>query len=316
MNRLKTIALAALLMNAIAVTPSFAQAPMTAQEQANLKIVSDWWKDVIQAGHVELAEKYQAEDYIQHNPNISTGRAAFVQIFGRRPAREIKPTLDPAPVIQFAKGPYVVFVWDREGKDPKDGSTYKFNFFDIVRVENGKVAEHWDSVFKNPPPANPPANAPAPAAVIPGIGPKPVAPRLSAAEQKVEEIANIEFKDILQYGHVELAEKVMAPGYIQHNPNVPGGRDGFLNFFKGRPVEAIKKEWKNEPELIITSGNLTLYLMKRFSPEPTDPTKVYKWNWFDMVRVNNGMIQEHWDMANKNPTPMSVPMPAGFKEYR
>jgi predicted SnoaL-like aldol condensation-catalyzing enzyme len=57
-------------------------------------------------------------------------------------------------------------------------------------------------------------------------------------------------------------------------------------------------------------------MMKRFSPEPNDPTKVYKWNWFDMVRVDNGMIQEHWDMANKNPTPMSVPMPAGFKEYR
>jgi len=28
------------------------------------------------AHHVELAPKYQAEDYIQHNPNIATGRAA------------------------------------------------------------------------------------------------------------------------------------------------------------------------------------------------------------------------------------------------
>ena len=25
---------------------------------------------------MELAEKYMAEDYLQHNPNISTGRAA------------------------------------------------------------------------------------------------------------------------------------------------------------------------------------------------------------------------------------------------
>jgi predicted SnoaL-like aldol condensation-catalyzing enzyme len=55
-----------------------------------------------------------------------------------------------------------------------------------------------------------------------------VAPRNSAAEAAVEKIANTEFKDILQYGHVELAEKVMAPGYIQHNPNVPTGRDGLL----------------------------------------------------------------------------------------
>jgi predicted SnoaL-like aldol condensation-catalyzing enzyme len=291
--------------------PTFAQGTMTAQEQANLKVVSDWWREVLQAGHVELAEKYQAEDYIQHNPGISTGRAAFVQIFGRRPARDIKPALDPAPVIQFAKGPYVVFVWEREAKDAS-GMPYKYNFFDVVRVENGKIAEHWDSVFKNPPPAG---QTPAP--VVPGIGPKPVKPRNSAAEQKNEDIANTEFKDILQYGHVELAEKVMAPGYIQHNPNVPTGRDGFVNFFKAvRKPEPIKKEWKDEPEITITSGNLVLYVMKRFSQDPADPTKVYKWNWFDMVRVDNGMVQEHWDMAMKTQPPMSVPMPAGFKEYR
>ena len=190
---------------------------MTAAEQANLKIVTDWWKDVIQAGHVELAEKYQAEDYIQHNPNISTGRAAFVQVFGRRAPRDIQPALNPAPIIQFAKGPYVVLVWERTAKDAM-GADYKYNFFDVVRVENGKVAEHWDSVFKNAP--NP--NQPAPAPVVPGIGPKPVNPRNSADEQKVEDIANIEFKDILQYGHVELADKVMAENYIQHNPNEIG----------------------------------------------------------------------------------------------
>jgi predicted SnoaL-like aldol condensation-catalyzing enzyme len=284
---------------------------MTAQEQANLKVVSDWWRTVLQAGHVDMAEQYMAEDYIQHNPGISTGRAAFVSIFGRRPPRDIPATLTPAPIIQFAKGDYVVLVWEREAKDAM-GNAYKYNFFDVVRVQNGKVQEHWDSVFRNPPAAG----APAPMPVVPGLGPKPVAPKNTAAEQKVEDIANVEFKDILQYGHAELAEKVMAPNYIQHNPNVPSGRDGFMNFFKGRPVEPIKKEWKNEPELIITSGNLTLYMMKRFSADPSDPTKIYKWNWFDMVRVDNGMIQEHWDMAMKTQPPASVPMPAGFKEYR
>ena len=39
--------------------------------------------------------------------------------------------------------------------------------------------------------------------------------------------ASMELKDMLQYGHLELADKVMDPGYIQHNPNVPQGRDGF-----------------------------------------------------------------------------------------
>lgn len=311
--KLFTTSIGALLLAlTVGTAPAGAQAQMTPQEQANLKIVSDWWRSVIQAGHVEMAPMYMAEDYIQHNPNISTGREAFVAIFGRRGPRDIPVTLTPAPVIQFAKGDYVVFVWEREAKDPM-GNAYKYNFFDLVRVQNGKVQEHWDSVFKNAPPAG----QPAPAAVVPGIGPKPVKPRNSAAEQKNEDIANVEFKDILQYGHVELADKVMAAGYIQHNPNVPTGRAAFVDFFsKIRKPEPIQARWKDEPELILTSGDLVFYMMRRFSADPADPSKVYKWNWFDMVRVDNGMVQEHWDMAMKTQPPASVPMPAGFKEYR
>jgi len=33
---------------------------------------------VLHAGHFELAPKYQAENYIQHNPNVPTGRAGFI----------------------------------------------------------------------------------------------------------------------------------------------------------------------------------------------------------------------------------------------
>jgi len=313
MRVLTTTVCAALLALSLNPTAASAQArTMSPAEQANLKLVSDWWREVIQAGHVELAEKYMAEDYLQHNPNINTGRAAFVQVFGRRAPREIAPALNPAPVIQFAKGPYVAFVWEREAKDAA-GNAYKYNFFDLVRVENGKVQEHWDSVFKNPPPAG----QPAPGIVTQGLGPRPVKPQNSPEEQRNEDVAKIQFKDILQYGHLELAEKVIAPGYIQHNPNVPTGRDGFVNFFKqfARP-EPIRPEWKDEPELILTSGNLVFYMMRRFSAEPSDSTKAYKWNWFDMVRVDNGLVQEHWDMAMKSQPPASVPRPASFREYR
>src|SRR5438552_1912908 len=49
--------------------------PMTAPEEQNLHLVLDWWRQVIEAGHLELVPRYQAESYIQHNPNINTGRA-------------------------------------------------------------------------------------------------------------------------------------------------------------------------------------------------------------------------------------------------
>ena len=57
-------------------------APMTAKEKKNLETALDWWRIVIQSRHVDQAPKYQAENYIQHNPNINTGRDAFMKIFG------------------------------------------------------------------------------------------------------------------------------------------------------------------------------------------------------------------------------------------
>jgi predicted SnoaL-like aldol condensation-catalyzing enzyme len=267
---------------------------MTSHERANLALVQQWWREVIQAGHLELAPKYMAEDYIQHNPNISTGRAAFVELFGHfvRP-HAIEAQLSPAPVIQFAKGDYVVFVWKRHDKDPADPSkTYDYNSFDLIRVQNGKIQEHWDSV----------APMPTASPVIPGVGPQPVEPKLTAQEAKNQAIATVEFKDILQYGHIELADKVMAENYIQHNPNVPGGRAAFVNFFsRFLKPEPIKAEWKDKPALILTSGNLVLFLFNRTTKDSADPSKVRKWYWFDMVRVDDGKIQEHWDMAKKNP---------------
>jgi predicted SnoaL-like aldol condensation-catalyzing enzyme len=126
--------------------------------------------------------------------------------------------------------------------------------------------------------------------------------KLSSQEQKNQDIATKEMKDILQYGHIEIANEVMAPGYIQHNPNVPTGREGFLKFFGPRAKpEPIKAEWKNKPSLILTSGDLVFFMFDREAKDPADPSKTYKYNWFDMVRVDTGMIQEHWDTARKNP---------------
>jgi predicted SnoaL-like aldol condensation-catalyzing enzyme len=132
----------------------------------------------------------------------------------------------------------------------------------------------------------------------------------TAQEKKNQEIATTEMKDILQYGHLELADKAMAPGYIQHNPNVPTGRDGFKTFFaRFAKPEPIQPDWKKKPVLILTSGDIVFYLVENEAKDPADPSKTYKYNWFDMLRVDNGMIQEHWDTAKKNP-----PRPAGDKK--
>lgn len=287
-------------------------APMTAQEKKNLDMVLTWWREVIDGGHVELAGKYQAEDYIQHNPNVPTGRAGFVEFFSkiRKPKNPIPAALENPPVVKGAKGDFVWLIFEREDKDPRDPSkTYHSNSFDVLRIQNGKVQEHWDSAQKMP----------GSGAVKTGVSPKPPMQwntgKLSKEEEKTLALGTEELKDMLQYGHLELADKTMDPGYIQHNPNVPQGRDGFKQFMSRipgrRPEDAkpIQAEWLNPPVLTLVEGPYCLFMWDRKAKDPDDASREYTWNHFDVVRVENGFIKEHWDEARINP-----PQPAGKKQ--
>lgn len=117
---------------------------------ANKKLVYDFWREVFEAGHVELAEKYMAEDYVQHNPNVPTGRAAFVKFLSAlRKSGDIADRIRSPLVAIVAEGDLVVLSFAREGPDPKDpGKKFTTTWFDMFRVDGGKIAEHWDPAQK------------------------------------------------------------------------------------------------------------------------------------------------------------------------
>ena len=50
---------------------------------ANKRLVFDFWREVFEGGHMELADKYLSDEYVQHNPNVQSGRAAFVDFFSK-----------------------------------------------------------------------------------------------------------------------------------------------------------------------------------------------------------------------------------------
>lgn len=283
-------------------------APMNKQEKKNLDMVLDWWRVVIQGGHLDETSKYQAEDYIQHNPNVNTGRQGFVEFFSRfsKPKNPIPDKLANPPVVTGAKGDYVWLIWETEQKDPRDPSkTYHSNSFDVLRIQNGKVQEHWDSAMKMHGSGN----------VNTGVSPKPPMQwntgKLDKQEKMTLALATEELKDMLQYGHLELADKTMDPGYIQHNPMVPQGRDGFKAFMSRRPgrqLQEIKPEWPNPPALTLIDGPYSVMMWDRMTKDPDDPNKMYTWNHYDVVRMENGHIKEHWDEARINP-PQAAPRP-------
>jgi predicted SnoaL-like aldol condensation-catalyzing enzyme len=315
MPLLKPAILVGALMFAIMLIPARAEsinpatttqiAPMNAVEKANLDRVLAWWREVIQARHTDLAAEYQAEAYIQHNPNIPTGRAAFVKFFSGLgpPVNPIPARLSPTPVVSGAKGDFVWLVFEHEANDPRDPSrTYQFNSFDVLRIENGKIQEHWDSAKKMPG---------SPVFVTPDCPPPSVwnMGQLTEDEKRNLALATEELKDMLQYGHLELADKSMDPAYIQHNPNVPQGRDGFKQFMSrvpGRTPQEIKPEWKNPPALTLVNGPYVLMMWDRTDKDPSDPSRNYVWNHFDLLRIEGGLVKEHWDEAQVAP-----PAPAG-----
>jgi predicted SnoaL-like aldol condensation-catalyzing enzyme len=114
------------------------------QLAANKKLVFDFWREVFQARDMSLAPRYMAEDYLQHNPMVPTGRKAFTDFFGRFPRQAVRPEIDDLVTI-VAEGDLVVLAFRRELPDPKAaGKTYTTTWFDMLRIKDGKIAEHWD----------------------------------------------------------------------------------------------------------------------------------------------------------------------------
>ena len=113
----------------------------------NKRLVYDFWREVFEAGHMDLAEKYMAADYIQHNPNVPTGRAAFVAFFTQfvKP-KAIQPRIAAPLVTMVAEGDLVILSFVRETASPKDATKKSTTtWFDMFRLnDKGLIAEHWD----------------------------------------------------------------------------------------------------------------------------------------------------------------------------
>gem|GEM_PF-542568 len=121
------------------------------------------------------------------------------------------------------------------------------------------------------------------------------------------------WREVLEAGHVDLANKYLTPGYIQHNPNVATGRDGFIDFFsKITKPHAIAPIIQQPLINIVAEGDIVVLSFVDSRVDPNNPGKMYTTTWFDMFRVQNGMIAEHWDPAqieaqNKDKVAQAVP---------
>lgn len=121
------------------------------QLAANKKLVYDMYRAIVQGGRYEQAEKFFTRGYIQHNPNVASGRDELVKfIRNSRPQREVQPGLTFPLISIIAEGDMVMVAtatWEEDREKP--GERYATTHFDLYRIENGLIAEHWDHVPKS-----------------------------------------------------------------------------------------------------------------------------------------------------------------------
>jgi predicted SnoaL-like aldol condensation-catalyzing enzyme len=120
---------------------------------ANKRLAFDVWRHIPEGGREEMADLYLDPIYIQHNPNAATGREGFREYFTQRPDSPIETFLEDPLVASVAEGDLVVQVLQEERPHPDTGDTYYVAWFDMFRIQDGRIFEHWDTASKGELPA-------------------------------------------------------------------------------------------------------------------------------------------------------------------
>lgn len=105
----------------------------------NRELVQQFYDEVFNRWDLSRLDDFMLDTYRQHNPEVKDGKAGFREFMAKflamRPYVEISKIICEDDMV-------VVFFKCTMGKT---GSENKV--FDMYRIENGKLAEHWDCVM-------------------------------------------------------------------------------------------------------------------------------------------------------------------------
>lgn len=229
----------------------------------------------------ETMREYANADYIQHNPFIPTGLEPFIQML---PVLQENGTY-AENIRMFQDGNFVFMhnIWH----NAKPFGADEMISFDIIRLDDsGKVAEHWDALT-------------------------PIAKETASGRTQtdgsttIEDLNKTEANKALAVSLIEdvlmgknpskIAEYISSEQYDQHNPQIKDGLNGIVeaveyltsqnNMFKYTKIHKVLGE-----------GNFVLTVSEG------------EWNggkkhaFYDLFRMKEGKIVEHWDVIQPVPT--------------
>ena len=277
---------------------------------ANKRLVFDMWRSIVNAGQVELADEMLREEYIQHSPILPTGRAAFKQIFSVVKRTEIPELVSPPLVTIIAEGDLVVMALRESVPEPGSDGYYTTTHFNLFRIEDGRLAEHWHSVQDAPRPDLPSAAEGGPQPVT-GVSGTAQLALLQAANPVLAANKRLVFdawRQTIDAGREEVADLYLDEDYIEHDPNIDTGREAFRTRIAARSGSPVPGSMQAPLVAVLAQGDLVVVVSAREHPHPRRAGETYTTTWFDMFRIEGNRLVEHWNGATK---PGGSPGPYG-----
>lgn len=225
------------------------------------------------SGDSAKAAELLAEGYIQHNLAYGTGRGAFVGAVDYLASAPVKTTVNNIRAFEDGDKVFLQTVYNFAGAGEQVA-------FDIFRFDtDGKIAEHWDNLTAKA--------APNPSGHTQTDGTMEITDHDKTEANR--EIVKDFLYDVLQGNNpAKTPDYFDGDTYIQHNTGIADGLSGL-----GAALESLGRQGitmiYDKVHQVLAQGNFVLAVSEgTFGGAPTA--------YYDLWRVENGKITEHWDV--------------------
>jgi predicted SnoaL-like aldol condensation-catalyzing enzyme len=228
----------------------------------------------IETGDPGPVEYINPDKYIQHNLMVGDGLAGFGEVLSQLPEEGAKVRV----IRAFEDGDYVFTHTEYDFFGPKIG-------FDIFRFEDGLIVEHWDNLQ--------PIVEETASGRSQIDGPVKIVDHDKTAANKalVEGFVN----DVLLGGAPEkITEYISTTQYAQHNPGVADGLNALGEALRAMADAGMPMTYTAN-HMILGEGNFVLAVSEgQFLGKHS--------SFYDLFRVEDGKIVEHWDTIEEIPS--------------
>ena len=223
----------------------------------------------------EAVEAYTGDRYTQHSTGVADGVEGFVAFF--EPFVERTPIRDIRVLRSIVDGSFV-FVQVYQDLNNGEARWITTDMFDTD--SDDKIIEHWDVIGA--------VEDDSVNGHTQTDGPTEVTDEGKTEQNKALVAAFVD--DVLVHHRVDkIPSYVSSEQYVQHDPGVPDGIDALKEFMTGPGSEMVYRDVFK----IIGQGNFVMAYSQVFLGEELAV--------FDLFRVEEGKIVEHWDNMETMP---------------